>query len=277
MNKLKKFIIKKIYQIFSFSGIQVPVRLYMDITNKNKTPAVIDLPPANTVMVLAPHMDDETIGCGGTLIKHVEDGTKVHVVFMTDGAAGFKKGNSDESSNENKIVSIRRQEAVKACEHLSIYSLDYLDLPDSKVEVTDDAIDKLSNLFEKYKPDLIYLPFLTDTHHDHWLTNDILMAMLKKLPGLKKGLMCCAYEVWNPIYPNSIVDISKQMDKKMLALQEYKSQLAVNNYVNSIKGLNAYRSIANHSEGYAEAFYLTTASEYIRLHAQMWSGNEPAS
>lgn len=78
-------------------------------------------------------------------------------------------------------------------------------------------------------------------------------------------MLCCCYEVWTPIHPNCVVDISEHMDTKMSALSCYDSQLQMNNYLSSVKGLNAYRSIANKSKGYAEAFFLTTAADYLLL------------
>ena len=81
-------------------------------------------------------------------------------------------------------------------------------------------------------------------------------------------VVCAAADdcsVWAPLHPNCIVDITESMELKMQALSCYTSQLAMNNYLDSVRGLNAYRSIANHSRGYAEAYFRVTAREYREL------------
>mgnify|MGYP005861694805 CR=1 FL=1 len=263
LQKLKRFG----YRILALGGIRAPVAFMLRLSRLNPVPAVIDPPDASKVLVLAPHMDDETIGCGGTLHAHASAGAEVHVVFITDGRRGFGPAERAAATIE-ELCAIRREEARRACSLLGVRDLHFLDLPDGRSRAVESAVDSLQAVFEAVGPDLVYLPFLTDSHHDHQTTNELFLALLRRQPHLG-GLLCCAYEVWTPLYPNCIIDISEYMENKLAALGCYTSQLAMNDYISSVRGLNAYRSIANSSRGYAEAFFLTSAAEYRSLANQL--------
>ena len=239
------------------------MQLLLKLSRQNAVPAVMGVPAARTVLVLAPHMDDETIGCGGAILQHVGAGARVDVVFVTDGAMGFDAGARRVSSTGER-VELRRSEARAACERLGARKLHFLDLPDGRSQANASAVRALHDILADTRPDVVYLPFLTDSHHDHQTCNALLFSLLANDPSLA-SLLCACYEVWTPLYPNTVVDISEQMESKMAALACYKSQLALNNYLSSVRGLNAYRAIANNSRGYAEAFYLTTLKEYAAL------------
>src|SRR5437879_6354637 len=82
---------------------------------------------ANRVLVLAPHPDDESIGCGGALCLHQQRGDAISVVFLTSGERGLP-GMAEES-----VRSLREAEAASAAEVLGVVGLDFLRLPDQGV------------------------------------------------------------------------------------------------------------------------------------------------
>lgn len=255
-----------LYRLLALSAIQVPARVLMKVASANEVPAVGPVPAASNVLILAPHMDDETIGCGGAIAAHVRAGAQVHVVFLTDGAKGFVAEELHTLTEEaRRATRIRESEA--ACKLLGVTQTHNLGLPDGKSESTDEAQGLLLSILEAVNPDIVYLPFLTDTHHDHQTCNALFLAVCARKPAFD-NLLCNCYEVWAPLFPNYILDITDDMQQKMSALACYESQLRMNDYLSSVKGLNAYRAIANRSEGYAEAYYLTTVAKYRRLMAQ---------
>jgi LmbE family N-acetylglucosaminyl deacetylase len=260
---LGAYLSNRAYRLLALGAIRVPIRLYAHLSRCNLFPAVVEVPAARSVLVLAPHMDDETIGCGGATLSHITKGSQVEVVFITDGAAGFSKFEYSGLTSQ-ELRDIRKEEGVKACEILGVSKTHYLNLPDGRSQPTDEAVAKLLTIIDQVKPEVIYIPFLTDTHYDHRTTNKIFLTALRRRENIS-SILCCCYEVWTPIYPNCIVDITAHMDAKMAALGSYESQLKMNNYLTSVRGLNAYRSIANKSKGYAEAFYRTTATDYLAL------------
>ncbi len=252
-----------VYRILAIGVIRPPLQLLLELTRKNRVPAVIEVPSARRVLVIAPHMDDETIGCGGAICAHVGAGASVQVVFVTDGSLGFDAARRRRDS-ATRLSEVRRDEAAQACELLGVSGLHFLDLPDGRSEVGAEAVRELSRIIRDCAPDIVYLPFITDSHHDHHTSNALMFAVLRS-DSARASILCACYEVWTPLYPNSIVDITPHIEKKMAALACYTSQLALNNYLSSVRGLNAYRAMANNSQGYAEAFYITTLGEYANL------------
>jgi len=263
MDRLTAYLSKLAYRALALGGIRVPMALLMQMSKKNSTPAVVEVPDAKRVLVLAPHMDDETIGCGGALREHVLAGAEVHVVFITDGSLGFERQELSRLSMEERCK-VRQAEARLACQILGIPNLHFLNLPDGKSQADTESTESLAKIFRSLSPDVVYLPFLTDTHYDHRTTNQLLVTVAKS-ESLSSSLTVCGYEVWTPLHPNCIVDITAHMEDKMQALGCYKSQLAMNDYLSSVRGLNAYRSISNRSQGYAEAFYRTSLADYLKL------------
>lgn len=253
----------RLYQLLALAGIRIPASLLMRLARQNQVPALMEVPPATSVLVLAPHMDDETIGCGGALLQHVAAGAQVHVVYLTDGAQGFVPEQLAHLEASERVA-VRRREAEQACDLLGVTGIHYLDMPDGRSQVDSAALDRLAAIVKQVSPELIYLPFVTDVHHDHGTCNALFLALCQRDAAMHSVVVCC-YEVWTPLHPNSVVDITDQMDTKMAALACFESQLAMNNYLRSVEGLNAYRAINNHSKGFAEAYYRTTAGHYMTL------------
>lgn len=261
--------LERLERRLSFYKIRDYVSLYRRLTTHTRPPDMVPPPLKERGLVLAPHMDDEVIGCGGTLYKYALMGGEITVVYMTDGRKGnpelYDRGLPEEEIriSEEKLVGIRKEEAQSCASVLGIKNLIFLDEPDMGLKVKKGNIDRIITIMEEVKPEVVYLPFLTDNHPDHWQTNRILTAALKRKPF---RFDCYGYEVWSPIYPNCMVDIGDVVEKKREALQKFESQLRHNDFVNAILGLNAYRSMVDlNGRGYVEAFFAATSKEYLSL------------
>ena len=230
----------------------------IDIFKYLRMVKVDDLKEKN-VLVLAPHPDDDIIGCGGTLRIYRQAGTEVTVVYMTDGRKG-----SFGTYDEEDLVLLRKDEAKRAAGIIGIDRLIFLDGKDSELSSTVDALKKMSDILNDLKPDAVFLPFLLDNHPDHMATNDIFVEASKIYSS---DIMCYGYEVWTPLtIPNCIVDITETISIKMTALGEHKSQMVKINLVDGAVGLSRYRgAIHLLRDSNAEAFVRCTASEYRRL------------
>jgi len=112
--------------------------------------------------VLAPHMDDEVLGCGGTLALHVAAGSDVKVVFLTDGGRGGAAGEEPSS-----IVAIRKAEAECAAHVLGINRLFFLDAADGRLRSDTVVAGRLCEILERERPEIVYLPFFLERHPDH--------------------------------------------------------------------------------------------------------------
>jgi LmbE family N-acetylglucosaminyl deacetylase len=221
-------------------------------------PEIVDKPEGRNVLVLSPHFDDDIFGCGGTLRKHVLSGDKVSVIYFTDGREG------DPSVPDKDLVrKIRKEEAVKATSAIGIKNLFFFDQPETNLKPTATLIKRLAEIFNSIKPDLIYLPSFLDNHVDHFELNRIFLLLFSEI---KLDCNVCAYELWTPLLPNILVDISKVVSKKREAAEQHASQIRQVNYIDTMLALNRYRSImVMRGEGYAEAFFCITAKEYIKL------------
>lgn len=238
-------------------------------------PPPLDRPPGTRVLVLAPHMDDETLGCGGSLRRHVAAGESVTIAYMTDGRKGDPALNArrlppDERERlEDALAAVRREEATHAAAMLGVRDLRFLDNRDQELRVTPHTRRQVRELLEEIHPDLVYLPFPTDHHPDHRATNRIFLAALAVCRATEAPL-CCGYEVWAPLAPNCLVDITSVADLKERALAQFRSQMTTIDFSRCIMGLHAYRSIVHlHGRGFAEAFVLLPAAAYRRAAARV--------
>ncbi len=207
------------------------------------------IPMVSTVMVFAPHPDDDVLGCGGAIIKHVAYGAQVTVVYMTSGETnpGDKK--------PQRIARLREEEARRAAAKLGVHDLVFLREPDSKLRVTSKTIGKVKQLLNDYQPDLVYIPHKKDEHSDHKATYDIVVEGVKKLRGLNPVVL--GYEVWSPMLAiTHVAEISDEIQVKLDALSEHKTQIADMDFVAAVHALNRYRGILIGRVSYGECFQL---------------------
>ena len=206
------------------------------------------LPPAKTVLVFAPHPDDELIGCGGSIIQYVREGARVVIVYMTSGEAAEWHGSSQELSL------VREQEARAASEKIGVKDIDFLREPDGALIKTEKVIYEVKDLLLKYLPEVIYVPHADEEHKDHQATFQIITAAQQLLVHDKMPLTLC-YEVWTPLQRfTHAVNISQALDLKLEALSEYRSQITYIDYRDGVKGLNRYRGIMTTIGAYVECF-----------------------
>jgi LmbE family N-acetylglucosaminyl deacetylase len=200
------------------------------------------------ILVIAPHPDDETIGCGGALCLHATKGDRIVVVFLTSGELGLK------DLAPRKAWKIRESEARAAARHLGVARLEFLRLPDWMVgEQIKRGARLLKPILKQELPEMIYLPHPQDGHPDHH-------AALSLLRAARRGVRLRApelrgYEVWTPLTEfDRVTDISRVMPRKLSALRAHRSQLAEFNYERAVRGLNQYRGALAAKCPYAEVF-----------------------
>ena len=223
---------------------------------------MIDLPPGRRILVLSPHFDDDILGCGGTLIKHVTAGCDVSIVYMTNG-----RGGDPSNPDKAEVERIRKAEAQKAAGIIGVKNLHYLDFPDGSLQCNEMSKTALKRILCDRRPDLVYLPWVLDYHIDHQATNLILAGINNTGPV---DFNICAYEVHTPLPANCAVDITSQFETKKKAVCAHESQLKQCDYLRVASGLNAYRSLRRlQGQGYVEAFILLKAKEYLKIVAEL--------
>lgn len=205
---------------------------------------------ATTVLVIAPHPDDEAIGCGGAIGLHRRRGDLVRVAFLTSGEQGIP------GVPPAEVRAVREAEALQAGSVLGVSGIDFLRLPDLGLHrCCPEGAGELRALLDQYHPSLIYLPHPEEAHPDHEATLPMVRAARARLTGWPELPELRAYEVWSPMTrPGWVEDITAVMRQKLQAIRCYRSQLALFRYDRAVRGLNQYRGILGAGGRYAEAF-----------------------
>jgi LmbE family N-acetylglucosaminyl deacetylase len=201
-----------------------------------------------SVVVIAPHPDDESIGCGGTLSVHAARGDRVTAVFLTSGERGLKHLPCEEARR------IRESEAEAAADVLGICRCTFLRLPDWHVgDHLPEVAASLRPILMREAPQRIYLPHVGEWHPDH---RACLPAVSAALEGC--SIPCptlLSYEVWTPLaeYDDG-EDITRVMRRKLQAVRCHRSQVEQLRYDRGVRGLNLYRGAVAWGCRYAEVF-----------------------
>jgi LmbE family N-acetylglucosaminyl deacetylase len=212
------------------------------------------------ILVVSPHPDDETLGCGGTILKHKAMGDEVYWMIMTNISTekGYTKIKVKERQKEINIV-------AKGYGFKDVFKLDF---PTTKLDEIPrgQMVKTVSNIVGKAAPDIVYLPNRNDMHSDHKITFDGVISSTKtfRYPSIKKILM---YETVSEtefssllpdsaFIPNSFSDISEYFDEKIHIMKIYKGELGEHPFPRSIENLKALATFRGATAGvkYAEAF-----------------------
>lgn len=199
------------------------------------------------VLVFAPHPDDDLIGCGGSLAKHVKEGHEVTVVYMTSGEAGSLKYSKDE------LGKIREKEAKKASKILGIKETIFLRNPDGQLKYNRENLLEIIDLLREKRANLVYVPHDNDAHQDHIKTYELIAGAIGKEPCSINKILC--YEVWTPLQNISYVEnITEFIELKIKALKQHQSQIQEFHYDEAVRGLNRYRGVMTGEGQYCECF-----------------------
>ncbi|HLW09271.1 MAG TPA: PIG-L family deacetylase [Fermentimonas sp.] len=214
------------------------------------------------VLFVSVHPDDETLGCGGTILKHKSRGDKIYWLNLTGPSIDHPYGFSREmiERRDYQIKKVSQEYKFDSSVDLS-QPTQMLDSIEARILIKD-IVDVLKLL----NPNIIYIPNRSDVHSDHRVAFQAIYSCTKnfRAPYIKKILM---YETLsetefaaplpeNAFMPNYFVDITEFMDKKIEIMKIYDTELMPDPYprsIHAIKGLAAFRGSRNGVQ-YAEAF-----------------------
>jgi LmbE family N-acetylglucosaminyl deacetylase len=194
----------------------------------------------DTVVVFAPHPDDETLGCGGTIAKETSEGSEVSVVVMTDGRYALKSLGIETDPTPEELKEIRKKELRSALKILGVQEENtvFFDFEDSSLVNNEKSLEKkVQEVLDRNYPSEVYVTSAKDLHLDHRVANRIVRNGLSKL-GLnvnvyqyiiaprarREKVLDLFLNLWKQdmVY----VDISDFLQLKKAALKKYKSQIA---------------------------------------------------
>jgi len=195
-----------------------------------------------TILVVAAHPDDEALGCAGTLARHVSNGDKVHIVFMSDGV-------TSREGDKSKELSERKQAAINFCEALSIKQPPiFLGFPDNRMDkgAILDIVQALEKVITGISPELIYTHHFGDLNIDHQITHQAVITACRPQPNF------CVKEIYSfevlsstewstnsQFIPNYYVDISETLELKILAIKSYNAELRLFPHARSVEAIRA--------------------------------------
>ena len=219
----------------------------------HRLPVQLRAPECARVLVVAPHMDDDVIGPGGTLALHRQKQSSITVVFCAAGA----------TAEQDRT---RKAEARAAADFMGFERVEWLDLPEGLLSPNENLLAReLAQLLEELHPDQIFCPYPADHHRDH---SAVALALAAAIEQTGYDGDVWSYEVWSPLWPNVAVDITSVVDVKRKAIDLYASQVAGLHYTEGTLGLNRYRGLRVYVD-YAEAFFVADAKEFVALTREM--------
>jgi LmbE family N-acetylglucosaminyl deacetylase len=218
--------------------------------------------PQRQVLVLAPHPDDEAFGCGGTIRALTSGGTAVDVAFVTRGELGAEGASAISADGRTALAERRTREAQAACNILGVRSMRFLNGTDLHVGQQPELAAAIEELLRQTPYQRVFCPWPHDAHADHQAT----FIWLRKAVNRQSGpTQFWLYEVWKPLAANTFVPIDGTIDAKLRAIEQYPSQLSQGNYREAFLGLASYRSLFCPPCKFAEAFFVCSQADLLRL------------
>jgi LmbE family N-acetylglucosaminyl deacetylase len=222
-----------------------------------RAPTELVVPRRARLLVVSPHMDDEVLACGGTLLLHKSLESVVRVVHVSDSSVGLREPGAAE-----KVKTTRRAAMNRVREALGLHSVAELNFRDTALVRHEAAIaERLVAELKAFSPSQVLCPFPLDAHSDHQACAHAVSAAIRAT-GWQGEVH--AYEVWSALRPTIAVDIGAVVAEKIELIRLYNSQLAYRDYVSAIIGLNRYRGLP-HGVSFAEAFHRCEGSQFVAL------------
>ena len=198
----------------------------------------------NTVLVVAAHPDDEVLGCGGTILRHANNGDKVFILFLADGETSRINNKNDELSNLDRIHA-----GVTASASLGAERPQFVNLPDNRMDTIPflDIVQEIEKVMERISPTVIYTHHMGDINIDHQITHKAVMTAARPQPN------CTVREIYSfevlsstewsspssesVFIPNRFVNISTTLDRKIIALKAYEVEMREFPHPRSVKSV----------------------------------------
>lgn len=219
------------------------------------------------ILFVAPHPDDEALGCGGAILKHKNEGDEIYWLIVTniDTANGWP---------EERVKS-RQKEIEQVAGEFGFQETIKLDFPTTKLDAipVSDMVGAISKVMSRIQPNTVYLPNRSDVHTDHHVVFQSVWSCTKnfRYPFVKKVLM---YEALSEtefapalhetiFIPNVFIDITPYFERKIEISKIYDSEIMDSPMPRSLDAIEALAKLRGSRIGkkYAEAFCLIYMEE----------------
>ena len=222
------------------------------LSERAPLPEALERPERGRVLLVVPHADDDVLGAGGTCALHAAQGDPVKVLVVYDGLAGDPEARYDPDELRRR----RRAEARAGGRHLGLSDYEFWEYPEGHVPAAEElraAAARLAALVRAFAPDIVYAPWVGEQHVDHHVLG---RAVRLALAQVRFHGQAWGFEVWSPLVPTRVVDITPVFARKVAALREHASQRAYHDILHKGLALSAQRAMylahdARHGEGFA--------------------------
>jgi LmbE family N-acetylglucosaminyl deacetylase len=221
-----------------------------------------------TILVVAAHPDDEILGCGGTIVRHVRNGARCHILILGEGITS--RDNQREAEFRIHEIKKLKKQAKKAAGIIGATSLETLSFPDNRMDSVDllDVIKQVEKAVHKIRPDIIFTHHFGDLNIDHQITAKAVETAVRPL-GKGKVKEVYAFEIpsstdWsfsdpsNQFHPNCYFDIGDTLEIKLKAFKMYSGEKRTFPHPRSSENLIHHAKVRGSQSGLhvAEAFHL---------------------
>ncbi len=214
-----------------------------------------------SILVVAVHPDDETLGCGGTLLRLQEEGAEIHWMIVTDMTADGGFSPETISRRESEIDQVAKLYGFSSVHRLGYPATRLDEIPQSKL------VASMSKVFQRVQPNQVFLPYQHDVHTDHQHAFAAAYSCTKvfRYPSVHKIMMIealsetdFAQSAGGGFVPNLFVDITSQLERKMQILRVFENELRPHPFPRSEEAVKALALLRGATAGcrYAESFVI---------------------
>jgi LmbE family N-acetylglucosaminyl deacetylase len=218
------------------------------------------------ILAIAPHPDDETLGCGGTLLRHISEGEEVHWLIMTTITEQF--------GYTKDILEARKLEINKVAKKYGFKSTFQANFESTTLDIVpkNEIINAISDYINKLQPNILYLPYPHDVHSDHASVFEALSPFSKSfrypfisIIRLYETLSETEFStnINEAFNPNLWVDISMYLDKKIEIMELYENEVGEHPFPRSEKNIRALATFRGATGGFNAAESFITLKEVI--------------
>ena len=227
-------------------------------------PPRLTLPQNANILIIAPHPDDETLGCGGTLALLKQRDCHVKVIMVTDG----RRGDPLNYLAGEDVIARRQQETLAALTVLGIDDVEFLNQEDSNYRHSVALSERFNEILNTFRTDWLLLPSVLDYHRDHVAISLSVLEVWQKRGWRERVFF---YETWAPVPASHVVDISAVFELKQQATHCHQLPLKYCDYDAFSTGMAMYRGLylVEQKGRYAEAFMELKADSWQKILLQL--------
>ncbi len=203
------------------------------------------------IAIIAAHMDDEVLGCGGTIAKYNIEGHNIHVLVLTDSCSAGHRDiellpGTDGTVMAKEVISEKKAEFLAAMEVLGGYKTwKICDCPDMRLDTVPhiDLNKKIESFIDEVKPEVVFTHHPGDINLDHRKVFESTMVATRPVPGCPVNKVLCYESMYNnewfgqPFVPNTYIDITDTLHIKLSAMEAYQSEIQEPPHPRSIRSL----------------------------------------